>query len=55
MIEVVAYYGPRDAPRKGKRKAVEISADAFFGRKVHGAPTSGDALIRLIEQLRRVK
>ena len=53
LIEIVAYFGPPDQPRKGKRKAVEISPDEFYGRKGHNAPMTGDAVIRKIEQLRR--
>ncbi len=53
MIEIVAYWG--DKGRKGKRRSVEISADAFFGRKGYGAPMSGDQVIRMIDNLRRGK
>lgn len=49
MIEIVAYWG--DGRRK--RRSVEISADEFFGRRGHGAPMSGEAIIRLIDELRR--
>lgn len=50
MIEVVAYWGEG---RKGRRRSIQISADEFFGRANHGAPMTGDAIIRMIDQLRR--
>lgn len=50
MIEIVAYWGEG---RRGKRRSVEIPVDQFFGRGGHGAPMSGDQLIRMIDQLRR--
>jgi hypothetical protein len=51
-IEIVAHWD-----RKGKRKSAsfEISADAFFGRNGNNAPMSGDALIQMIDNLRRQK
>lgn len=52
-IEIVAYFGPKDNPRRGKRIAIEINPDEFYGRKGFNAPMSGDALIRKVEQLRR--
>lgn len=51
LIEVVAYFGKEG--RKGKRKAVQIPADQFFGRGRYGAPMNGDQLIRIIETLRK--
>lgn len=53
VIEIVAYFGPKDQPRKGRRVAIEISADEFYGRRGFNAPMSGDAIIRRIDQLRR--
>ena len=50
-IEIVAYYGKEG--RKGKRRSITISADEFFGRTT-GAPISGDALIGMIDRLRRM-
>lgn len=50
MIEVVAYFGNG---RRGKRKAIQIPADQFFGRGGYGAPLSGDQLIGMVERLRR--
>lgn len=50
MIEVVAYWGEG---RRGKRRSITISADEFFGRKGFGAPMSGEAIIRRIDELRR--
>jgi hypothetical protein len=50
LIEIVAYWG---AGRRGRRRSVEIGADEFFGRGVHGAPMSGSRLIAMIERLRR--
>lgn len=52
MIEIVAWWGS-PGERKGRRRSVEISADAFFGRGRYGAPMTGDMLIATIEQLRR--
>lgn len=53
LIEIVAYFGPPDSPRKGRRKSIEIPADQFFGRGAYGAPMDGAALIRMIDSLRR--
>lgn len=50
FIEVVAYYGP---DRKGKRKAVTISADQFFGRNGHNAPMTGDQFLLIVDKLRK--
>ena len=50
MLEIVAYWGDG----RKKRRSVEIDADAFFGRNGHGAPMSGQALITMIERLRRL-
>lgn len=49
MIEVVAYWGDG----RTKRRSIEIPADEFFGRGVHGAPMPGERLIAMVEQLRR--
>ncbi len=54
IIEIVAYWS-YERGRRGKRRAITISADAFFGRNGHGAPMSGDELIAKIHQLRRDK
>ena len=54
MIEVVAYWG-HNKGRRGKRRAIQISADEFFGRGGFGAPISGDQLIGMVERLRRTK
>jgi hypothetical protein len=51
LIEIVAYFGPDG--RKGRRRSIEIGADEFFGRGVHGAPMSGDQLITMVQRLRR--
>lgn len=51
MIEIVAYWGEG----RKKRKSIEIDADQFFGRGEFGAPLSGEALIRMVENLRRQK
>lgn len=53
LIEIVAYFGPPEQPRKGKRVSIEINPDEFYGRKGYGAPMSGDMLIRKVDQLRR--
>ena len=50
MLEVVAYWGEG---RRGKRRSIEIPADEFFGRNGHGAPMSGEQVIRIIDELRR--
>jgi hypothetical protein len=53
LIEIVCYWGPKDAPRKGRRRAIEIDADQFFGHGRFGAPMSGDQLIGTVERLRK--
>lgn len=53
LIEIVAYFGPKDQPRRGRRVAIEVNPDEFYGRKGFNAPMSGDAIIRKIDQLRR--
>ena len=53
LIEVVCYWGPADAPRKGRRRSITIDADQFFGRGRYGAPMSGDQFIAMVERLRR--
>ncbi len=53
LIEIVAYFGPKGQPRKGRRVAVEINPDEFYGRKGFHAPMSGEVLIRKVDQLRR--
>lgn len=51
MIEIVAYFGKEG--RKGRRVSVEIDPNQFYGRNGHGAPMSGDQVIRMIDSLRR--
>lgn len=51
-IEVVAYW-PTPGRPKGRRRSIEIDADQFFGRGQFGAPMSGEALIGMVERLRR--
>ena len=51
MVEVVVYWGEG----RKKRRSIEISADQFFGRGVHGAPISGDQIIFMVNQLRKQK
>lgn len=53
MIEVVAYWGTQDQPRKGPRRSILIPADEFFGRGSYGAPITGDRMVGMIDQLRR--
>jgi hypothetical protein len=53
LIEIVAYFGPKGQPRKGRRVAVEINPDEFYGRKGFNAPMSGEALIHKVDMLRR--
>lgn len=53
MIEIVAYFGPKDNPRRGRRVSAEINPDEFYGRKGFNAPMSGEALIHKVDQLRR--
>jgi hypothetical protein len=52
IIEIVAYFS-KDGTRKGRRRSIEIDADAFFGRGRHGAPMSGEQLIAAVDRLRR--
>lgn len=47
-LEVVAYFGEK----RTKRRSIIITSDQFFGRNGHGAPMTGDQLIRMIENLR---
>lgn len=49
-IEIVAYWG---TGRSRKRRAIQISADQFFGHGAHGAPISGDQLIGMVNRLRK--
>lgn len=53
LIEVVCYWGPKDNPRKGRRRSVEIDADQFFGMGRFGAPMTGDQMIGMVDKLRR--
>ena len=52
MIEIVAYWS-EDGTRRGKRRSMEISADQFFGRNGHNAPMSAEALMAMINRLRK--
>ena len=52
MIEIVAYFG--NDGRRGKRRSVQISAAQFFGTgDGYNAPLTGDALIGIVDRLRR--
>lgn len=51
IIEIVAYWS-KDGSRKGRRRAIEIPADQFFGHSGFGAPLSGEALIAMVQRLR---
>ncbi len=53
LIEIVCYWGPKEQPRKGRRRSLEIDADQFFGRGRYGAPMSGEQLIGMVERLRK--
>lgn len=53
LVEIVCYWGPKEAPRKGRRRSAEVDADQFFGRGRFGAPMSGEQLIGIVERLRR--
>jgi len=53
LIEIVCYWGPKDNPRKGRRRSTEIDADQFFGRGRHGAPMAGDQLVGIVNNLRK--
>lgn len=53
VIEIVAYWG--ESRSRGKRRAVEIPADQFFGRGGYGAPMSGEQLIAMVNRLRLQK
>ena len=52
-IEIVAYWGGRFGPRRGRRRSVVIEADQFFGHGRYGAPMSGDQLIGVVNKLRK--
>lgn len=52
IIEIVAYFS-KDGSRRGKRFAIEIDADQFFGRHGHGAPMSGEQIIAMVDRLRK--
>jgi len=52
IIEITAYWS-KDGSRRGRRRSIEIPADQFFGRGAHGAPLDGNALIAMVERLRR--
>ena len=49
-LEVVAYWGEG---RKGKRRSITITEDMYFGRGQFNAPLTGDAIIGMIEKLRK--
>lgn len=53
IVEVTAYWS-KDGSRRGRRRSVEIPADQFFGSGAYGAPLSGDQLIAMVQQLRRL-
>ncbi len=53
LIEIVAYWGPPEAPRR-KHRRIEIPADQFFGSGAFGAPMSGEQLIGMVNRLRRL-
>ena len=53
MVEIVCWWGPKTAPRKGRRRSVEIDADQFFGTGRFGAPMSGDQLVGIVNNLRK--
>jgi hypothetical protein len=52
MIEIVAYWS-EDGTRRGKRRSIEIPADQFFGRNGWNAPMSAEALMAMINRLRK--
>ena len=52
-LEIVAYWGKSRS--HSRRKAIEISADKFFGRGGYGAPMTGDEVFRLINKLRLMR
>jgi hypothetical protein len=52
LIEVVAYWS-KSGNRKGRRRSIEIPSDQFFGFGRYGAPLSGEALIAMVERLRK--
>lgn len=53
LIEIVAYWG-YNRGRRGRRRSISIEADQFFGRGKHGAPMSGEAVIAMVERLRKM-
>ena len=50
LIEIVAYFGEG----RTKRRSIQITAAQFFGTDGYGAPMSGDQLIHLVNQIRRL-
>jgi hypothetical protein len=52
IIEVVAYWSA-DGSRKGRRRSIEIEADQFFGRGKYGAPMPAEAIVGMVERLRK--
>lgn len=53
LVEVVCYWS-KDGSRKGRRRSIEIDADQFFGRGKFGAPLPGEAVISMVERLRKM-
>jgi len=51
-VEIVCYWSTAKKA-KGRRRAIEIDADQFFGRGRFGAPMSGEQLIGMVERLRK--
>ena len=52
VIEIVAYW-TKGHGRRGRRRAIAIDADQFFGRGRFGAPMSGEQLLGIVDRLRR--
>ncbi len=50
-IEIVAIWARNGG--RGRRRAIGINADQFFGRGQFGAPMSGEQLIGMVEKLRK--
>jgi hypothetical protein len=53
LIEIACFWGPKEQPRRGRRRSIEIDADQFFGHGRFGAPMSGEQLIGMVERLRK--
>lgn len=49
-VELVCYWGDN---KRGRRKSITITKDMYYGTGGYNAPLTGDAVIRMIEKLRK--